>query len=187
MQKNIFIILISFILLVGCAPKEPSATDLLTLTETPTEVRQLQSKIFYTEDELLILRACSTLLQDMGFGIGETSEELGSLTAEKSRDARELGQDLFSFSMAFLSALAGNSQNVTYWTNQRDFMQFIRTNIIISPTKEKGKRVVRLVFQRVVYNPKGLIRSVETITDATLYQEFFQKLSKSIFLEGHNI
>jgi hypothetical protein len=38
-----------------------------------------------------------------------------------------------------------------------------------------------------IYSEKGAIRAVETINDLPIYQQFFQKLSKSIFLEGHNI
>lgn len=185
--KFYMVAILSAFAMVGCAHKTPTAGQLLTLNETPSEIRQLQSKRFDTTNDGSILKASTAVLQDMGFGIGETSEELGSLTAEKERDAQEIGQNVFAYSMAFLAALGGNGSNMAYWMDQRDYRQVIRTNIVVSPAKQDSSRIVRVVFQRVVYSEKGAIRAVETISDTSIYQHFFQKLSKSIFLEGHDI
>ena len=188
MKSKIFITsILATLTMTGCGPKMATAEELLTLNETASEIRQLQSKRFDTKDETLVLRASSAVLQDMGFGIGETSEELGSLSAEKERDAQEIGQNVVAYSMAVLAALGGNGNNAASLMDQRDFRQVIRTNIVVSPARKDSSRVVRVVFQRVVYSEKGVIRAVETINDPPIYQQFFQKLSKSIFLEGHDI
>jgi hypothetical protein len=53
--------------------------------------------------------------------------------------------------------------------------------------KEKKYYAVRVNFQRVVYDNRGLISKREPLTDPRLYQTFFEKLSKTLFLEAHEI
>ena len=42
-------------------------------------------------------------------------------------------------------------------------------------------------FQSVVWNDKEAITKREALLDAELYQQFFERLSKSVFLEAHEI
>lgn len=48
-----------------------------------------------------------------------------------------------------------------------------------------GESTVRVTFQRVIYNTAGQITLAEQIVDPVIYQEFFEKLSKAVFLEAH--
>ncbi|WP_027178691.1 hypothetical protein [Maridesulfovibrio bastinii] len=50
-----------------------------------------------------------------------------------------------------------------------------------------GKVAMRVTFQRIIYNTQRLATRMESITDDNIYQEFFDKLSKSVFLEAHNL
>lgn len=50
-----------------------------------------------------------------------------------------------------------------------------------------GESVVRVTFQRVIYNSQGNISRAEQIKDTEIYQAFYEKLSKSIFLEANEI
>ena len=50
-----------------------------------------------------------------------------------------------------------------------------------------GNTAVRVTFQRVVYNQLGQVNSQAPIHDIAIYQEFYEKLSKSLFLEANQI
>jgi hypothetical protein len=50
-----------------------------------------------------------------------------------------------------------------------------------------GTTAVRVTFQRVIFNKLGQINSQTQINEAPVYQEFFEKLSKSLFLEANQI
>ena len=46
---------------------------------------------------------------------------------------------------------------------------------------------VRATFQRIVWNTQGRISKVEHLNEPKMYQEFFDKLSKAVFLEARGI
>jgi len=46
---------------------------------------------------------------------------------------------------------------------------------------------VRVTFQRIVWDEQGRVSRSESLEDPELYQEFFFKLSKAVFLEAHGI
>lgn len=50
-----------------------------------------------------------------------------------------------------------------------------------------GNTAVRVTFQRVVFNKIGQINTQVQIKDVSIYKEFFEKLSKSLFLEANQI
>ncbi|WP_319760342.1 hypothetical protein [Maridesulfovibrio sp.] len=50
-----------------------------------------------------------------------------------------------------------------------------------------GRVAFRVTFQRLIYNTQRMVTKRESIKDDKVYQEFFAKLSKSVFLEAHNI
>lgn len=50
-----------------------------------------------------------------------------------------------------------------------------------------GESVVRVTFQRLIFDTAGGITLAEQINDPAIYREFYEKLSKSVFLEAHEI
>lgn len=50
-----------------------------------------------------------------------------------------------------------------------------------------GQSTVRVTFQRLILNTAGQITSAQQINDVEVYQDFFDKLSKAVFLEAHAI
>jgi hypothetical protein len=46
---------------------------------------------------------------------------------------------------------------------------------------------VRVTFQRVVWDNHRNVSRIETINEPKIYQEFFDKLAQSLFLEAHQI
>lgn len=69
-----------------------------------------------------------------------------------------------------------------------DKNQKIRASLVVSPSGNDGKaHTVRVTFQRVIWNTQGQITRSEWIREPELYQQFYEKLSKAVFLEAHKI
>ena len=51
----------------------------------------------------------------------------------------------------------------------------------------EGSSSVRVTFQRVVFNVQGQVTVAEQINDPEIYKQFFEKLSKSVYLEAHDL
>ncbi|XXJ20249.1 hypothetical protein ACR42D_12070 [Desulfovibrio caledoniensis] len=58
---------------------------------------------------------------------------------------------------------------------------------LLSVKDTPGSTAVRVTFQQVVYNRLGQINVQRQIEDEQIYKEFFEKLSKSLFLESNAI
>lgn len=59
---------------------------------------------------------------------------------------------------------------------------------ILAGTKyDSGQSTVRVTFQRIIFNEMGQVTRSEQIKDPEIYKQFFEKLSKSVFLEAHSI
>ena len=163
-------------LLSACAAKIPK--DALQLTQDSLERRQLQSRVYDSTDEAAILAASAAVLQDLGFNLDESETRLGVIVGSKRRDAMEAGQVAGAIVMA---VIFGASMSV-------DKEQKIRASLVTRPSGERGKRMtVRVTFQRMIWNTEGKVSRVEPIDEPNIYQEFFTRLSKSIFLEAHKI
>ena len=58
---------------------------------------------------------------------------------------------------------------------------------ILSVQSSGGESIVRVTFQRIIFDTAGQITRAEQINDPAIYREFYDKLSKSVFLEAHEI
>lgn len=176
MRKLLTLCLVSIVLLTGCQTTIPE--DVLTLSPEALADRQMQTRKYETKDEAKILTACAGLLQDMGFGIDESETELGVITCSKMRSAVNAGQQVAAVAVALLGG--------GYMPTDKE--QKMRASVITRPIGEDGEYVaVRVTFQRIVWNTQGLVTKSESLNDPEIYQEFFGKLSKSIFLEAQEI
>lgn len=171
---KIFLIII-ILVVSGCSSRIPD-TALIWNQETLKD-RQLQTRRFDTKDEMMILQAIAGLLQDLGFNIDESETRLGIIVASKDRDATDGGQIamavIFTLLVGVIPAVDDN--------------QKLRASVVTFPTKDGGSINVRVTFQRIVWDTKGRVSTAEGLKDPESYKEFFEKLSKSIFLEAHDI
>jgi hypothetical protein len=161
----------------GCASTYDGLPGPITLTSETLKDRKLQTRRYDTNDEKLILQSVIGLLQDLGFIIDETSSELGVVVASKDRDARDGGEIALS---VFVLVLTGRPTAV----NQN---QKLRASVVTYPLDGKKAINVRVTFQRVIWNSSGKVTRSEGMKEPKLYQEFFAKLSKAIFLEEHDV
>ena len=138
--------------------------------------RQLETRRFETNDEETMLVASAQVLQDLGFTLEESETELGLITASKDREAGSAGERV---ALVFLAALGGTQP--VYDTNQKIYVTLVSTK---SPTNVGYN--VRVEFARVIWNNMNQAR-IEKIEDPEIYQDFFDKLSQSVFLTANNI
>jgi hypothetical protein len=47
--------------------------------------------------------------------------------------------------------------------------------------------LVRVTFQRIVWDTRNQVTKTESLNEPNLYQEFFEKLSKAVFLDAHEL
>jgi hypothetical protein len=76
--------------------------------------------------------------------------------------------------------------------NSMDRSQTIRVGIVAKPTPGQENNpgaewVVRATFQRVVINSYGQVTRLEWLNEEELHRQFFEKLSKAVFLEAQKI
>ncbi len=174
-------IFVALLALTGCVTIPP---DILRLPLDSLEKRKTETRQYETTDEEKMLSASAGVLQDLGFTISESETKLGLIAAAKDRGAVDSGQVALATAITVLAALGG-SYNNSY--QQIDKSQRIRASVITRLTEDGKKILVRVTFQRIVWNIAGNISRVETLNDQNLYEGFFQKLSKSIFLEEQKI
>ncbi len=69
-----------------------------------------------------------------------------------------------------------------------DKEQRIRASLVSWPVPgAKDEYFVRVTFQRIVWNTENDISKQESLADPIIYQQFFDRLSKSVFLEAQSI
>jgi len=171
MRMLLVLFLISVFFITGCQTIPRDALSLSPEAKVLAQ-RQIQTRKYQTPDEAKILAACAGLLQDMGFNIDESETKLGVISSSKIRRANNTGQVI----VALLTGLPAERE------------QRMRACVVTRPVGENGECVaVRVTFQRIVWDIEGNVTRSESLTDPKLYQEFFDKLSKAVFLDAQEL
>lgn len=168
------LLLLGLLLPAGCVVNQVPP-EALAMSPQTLAVRQRQSRRFATGDEKMILAACLALLQDLEFNLEESSSDLGLVVASKDRSAVDTGQVVG----AVLLGILGGS-NVATDRNQR-----FRASVVTRTTDDKKNVIVRVTFQRTVWNDRNQITRNEAVDVPEFYRAFFEKLSKAVFLEAN--
>lgn len=179
-NRRLASLMIGCVLVVaGCAtiPK-----DALVLSPDSLERRQLQTRRIDGIGEKELLSAAAGVLQDLGFNIDESETRLGVIVASKDRSAITGTQVAGAIVMALLGAYTAI-----------DKTQKIRVALVTKPAAASDgsaladSHVLRITIQRVVWNTDGQITRIESIEEPEIYRQFFEQLSKSVFLEVQQI
>lgn len=171
--------------LAGCVTQTQPA-ELFQLTAESPRNKAMEIRFFETKDEVELLSASAAVLQDLGFQVEESVQDVGFLRATKEWSAREYGQDIGRF-FAFILSLGHVIMPV-------DLHQKIEATLVARPINPEGtRREVRIIFYRVVWKGDGQAdrqyippgqQKMEMLRDPAMYQQFFAKLSKAVFLEA---
>ena len=174
--------------LAGCVT-HAQPEELFQLTPESAANRAMQTRMFETKDEAELLSASAAVLQDLGFQVEESVREVGFLRAAKERSAREYGQYIRRFFVLLLS--------MGKVLEPVDLHQKIAAALVARPINpEATRQEVRIIFYRVVWKGDGQFdrqyippgqQMMEMLRDPVLYQQFFAKLSKAVFLEGFTL
>ncbi len=175
LAKGLVGLVVCTLVLAACAQQIPK--EALQLSPDSLERRQAQTRVFETDNEAELLSASAALLQDLGFNLDESEVDLGVIVASKDRDATEADQVVVSILLAGLLGVA------MPWDDE----QKIRAAVITRQLEERSGFAVRLTMQRIVWNTQGQVSTTEPLDDPEMYQEFFSKLSKAVFLEAQEL
>ena len=168
--------MIGLVALAACIPA-PVPEDLRITTENMVS-RQQQTRVFATEDEARVLAASSAVLQDLGFLIDESEQQLGLLVGSKMRSAI----NPVEVTVMYILAIMARSDPIY---SER---QLMRICLVTTPNAAATPGVtVRVTFQRIVYSNRGDSLKLETLGNTEIYEEFFAKLAKALFLEGREL
>lgn len=186
----------ALVLLAGCVtPTKPEAFFQLA-PESPAH-KAAETRHFETSGEAELLSASAAVLQDLGFQISESVREVGFLRAAKERSAREYGQEISRILVGLLSASGFALGANTLVLTPVDLHQQINATLVTRPLDVEGSRYeVRILFYRLIWQGSGQSgdqyiapgqQKMEMIRDPGIYQQFFARLAKAVFLEAHKI
>ena len=161
-MKNVIISSIVLIIIIaGCAtaPK-PQKTQL--------QIREFQTRTYTDVDSKLVMKAMFNVLQDDGFIVENAVPELGLLTAVREVDIEDKGK---AFAAAFFGGVHAR------WKKN----SVVEASCNVSDIKDGCK--VRVNFQQKILDNKGGIVEIRQVDEQEFYQTFFNKVSKSIFIQ----
>ncbi len=171
--------------MVGCVAPPP--IDLFVSTPQLLKQRQLETRRYDEIMDIELIPACANVLQDLGFNLENSETKLGVITASKERDASNAGAIAGAVLVAVITGLAGAPVIIP---TSKD--QTIRVSLVVRPVLDSnGEKLayshfVRINFQRIVRRTNNSIH-YETLTDPELYINFYEKVSKSVFIEAQKI
>ena len=170
------ILLMPLLLVAGCAP---TASHLLVRPEGVSAQHEFQSRRLETADEKRVLAVCTALLQDMGFQVDEAAAALGVLSASKIRDANRLTSgERIAVTVVSWGLIAGvYTAPLALFLMGADSAKPVNIEVGITTRKtshDGGQVSVNVVFKE----------NTTSINDPEVYREFFDHLSKALFLEA---
>lgn len=179
--RNLMTCALAAACLTGCSTSQHLKDDDLRLKESPLEVRSLQSRTFQAPSELELLSATIAVLQDMEYNVERVESPLGVITASKVADADSAGEQFGLFMVDLMCALvAGDCQAMDAASDE----QMIMLTFVVQPSLANTEEfVARVTLQRVVYDTQSRVTLREPIHEPEMYQQIFDRLSKSVFLE----
>lgn len=201
-MKRLFWIVLPLFLLTGCETSPVIPAGAFVLEPEYLAEHQMQTRRFTGIKEEDLLSSSVDVFQDAGFVIDEADSVVGIITGSKKRYASTEDQR----AVGYIAPLFGIEVNAEH-------SQDIYTSLLVRPvTDENGNPVqdsfnVHVLFQSTVLvspkhvscNPVALLLGsiscqttedrfeYRTLKEPNIYQEFFDGLSKAVFLEAEKL
>lgn len=156
--------------------------------QTQLERRQYQQRDFDTNDVKLVMKAVLNTLQDDGFTVRNAVVDLGLISAIKEimlGDRERLTRSpVDRWAEIFAAAISrGRRQpNTPIQPERYRNMQQIEATVNVSEFGARQTRV-RVSFVARILDNEGAIVESYPVTDPDVYQQFFVKVDKGVFLE----
>lgn len=168
-------LMLSFIAFSLAACRTGIPKEALMLSPESLQDRQLQTRIFETDDEKKLLEAAAAVLQDTGFTIEDSEAECGLIVFSRVRDVTDYREVMKSLALMFVGVYHPHAKT-----------QKVLASLVTKPLDNK-RVAVRITFLHIVWNKDNVIMKKERLNDPEIYEVFFSKLSKSVFLIAHDI
>lgn len=168
----------------GCASLPDEA---YRLPPSSLEARAMQTFTFEDSDEAQIMGATVALIQDMEYNLDEVERPLGVLTASKTVDADSVRQKAgllaLDIGLIILAVFSGSSAGGSALAGADDEIELDLTFVVTPSLEREDAYSARLTLQRTLIDQSKRIKERGVIEEPKVYQEIFDKLSKSVFLE----
>jgi hypothetical protein len=177
------IVLTGFV--AGCSsiPKKAFRLPQSSLSE-----REAQTRSFDVASDSEILQVSVALLQDMEYNVDTIEHPLGVLSASKVVDAdsaqQKAGLIAVDVALGILSILSGTTPSGSAYAGADDEISLKITLVVLPSMAREGQHTARITIQRVLIDKSERVKEVGVIDDPLVYQKVFEKLSKSLVLEG---
>ena len=149
--------------------------DAMQVSPEMLATRECQTRTFDSGGEISVLSACAAVLQDTGFTLEESELSIGVITASKTRNVPMDGKQVAKMAAMILGM---------YIPVEKE--EIFTACVMTCP--RAGKRVtVRVAFRCETRDIANNTIDVEILGEADLYQEFFSRLSKALFLQEQGI
>lgn len=155
--------------------------DALRLQASTLEVRSIQTRTFVAPSSNDILAATIATLQDMEFNIDNIEKSLGVITASKVSDADSTGEKTALFVLDVMCAIFTGGCGLS--STAKDEQHITATLVVLPSLARSDEFVARITIQRVIFDKSERIAVLERIEDAEIYQQAFDKLSKSMYIQ----
>jgi len=140
---------------------------------TQLQVRQMQTREYGIRESKRAVKAVLDVLQDEGFIPREVDADVGYIYAVKEVDIEDGGEKFWA----------------NFWHGRKDARW--RKNSIIECAANVSERSagvrVRLTFQVKIIDNTGRTQSVVTVLEPLIYQDFFSRIDKGVFIEKSGV
>jgi len=163
------VLVLGVVWLAGCASKKPQMSTL--------EVRTMQTKDYENADQLLVYKALVNALLDREFVIKASDSEAGVLIATHTTTSLNTGEAISKAVGTYM--LLG--LNWVFGDNNLDDTLTIDVSSNVTRLGKITKVRINAVAKRM--NSDGEVVESQMIVDPAYYDNIFQQIEKSVFLE----